>query len=260
MKTNLFFLYVGLISSSVFVACNKEEVSPRSNSINLKESSDQSIPEKSLNDFSNPYEFAGEIHNLALSELKAQSNYQNLTTDQKFNLIAQTVRAELGIQGIETTSPIPVLSDEIRNELDHMRPNEELWQELLSGLSKSQKQIMQNFEREIETFNIHQQYGLTIANMKRLEAQSFNNPHFNDEDRLIVLGMLSIGRYSFAYWHEQDILNGDHLFTSNGVWKADISGFRKGWKFARDRGYNLGDAWDYAEDIASANSEAASEH
>ncbi|MGV3629832.1 MAG: hypothetical protein ACO1O6_01425 [Bacteroidota bacterium] len=257
------FLGLGLLS------CRKEVVNPLENPT-AKESK-SNLPDKDAN-FENPYEFVGEVHNIALENgrevmLSTQQSGSSQSgsgsvgsvpdlflINKVFEAVRESVKSELDARGY-SSSIIPELSQELIFSIQNQSPDE-VWEEMLLDMDKAQRQVMVKFEQDLQNYIDHGNINLAISNMKNLENQVSNNPKITGEDRVMMLSMLALGRYSFMYWANEDEENPGPAYLSNGKWRADIGAFRADWKQHKDNPtWGFREHWNSA---ASAGSSASS--
>ena len=237
-------------------SCNKEENIPQSNlSENENVESKIIIDKSNVNDFVNPYEFVGEIHNKALTEIIKYDKI-NLAIIESFNIIKNIVKFEFQKIGYEAEIDFFLTQEKI-NYFENYPSIDQGWNDFLLTLPHNQRSIFNNFENEINKFKTHDNYGISISNIKKFEKQAFENNSYSENDKILLLSALAIGRNSFSFWRDQDIINGDDYYELISPWRADISGFVDGWNSNVGDNGSLGDRIQYACDMGSIASETA---
>lgn len=256
MKKRVILFGTLFVAFVTVISCNKDEiVKNENNESGVSVSSNNQ--DKSLETFVNPYEYIGEIHNKSINDLRNNTSYESLSRDDKANLISQTVRNELTARGFSYNTPALGLNDELNAFLTDQdtKTHEEIWQELLDDLPKNQKGFAVQFDNALNKYANNLNFELLIHSLKVIEHQVYTSNKFNEEDKKFLLSFLALGRNSFILWREKDIIDGgDHLFGIS-KWRADLKGWRQGWRRARDDGFNWSDSWEQAEFDASVASE-----
>lgn len=238
------FAVIGL----ALLSCEKEEtaikdVSTKSSSMESSVKSKQNF-DKSLNNFENPYEFVGEIHNIVLDDVISHPNFPWMNVDDKALIISARLMQELSQRGLSADQKNHVLDTEMREIVNKMPNDEVLWTKMIDESEKMGKAIVQNIKTELKNYNSHKNYGLTIANLKQLEKNvNFNNA-ISSDDKTFYLSLLALGRNTFSFWRLKYINGGEDFDNDRTPYASDISGFFHGWRKARREGGSFSDAFD----------------
>lgn len=248
MKKTMLFVCFGLI----ILSCYKEKSQSSSTNKTKKQST---VQLKSISQAENPYEFVGEIHNIALGEVWYHPNRKNLILEERINIIQQVVYSELVSRGIQPSQENFDFSETTINEITESGDGPKDFMRIFNDMKPSERQFILNFRNELQVYENHKNSGLTIANIKRIENQVNAHQQMDSEQKELILSMLSIGRHSFTFWKEDNEIDPQPAASWLGrVW-ADIKGFFVGWREGH-RG-TLGDRWDYAVSSGSASSDQA---
>lgn len=237
---------VVLIGLGIY-SCKKEVIGQNvtNSEISKEAETDNSNDKLLLQNFVNPYEFVGEIHNLVLDEVLLKPNYLSLTIEQRSDIIANRLIFEFENRGLAINYNSVVLTDELKTLVENIPNDKEIWKYILDGSNKNEQLIIKDFKLEIENYYIHQNISLTISNMKRLENLANNMQTLKNEEKVFVLSFLALGRNTFSFWRDKYINSGTILGGDDRTpYARDISGFVHGWRKARKVGGSFSDAWD----------------
>ncbi len=187
-----------VLSILFFSSCGKERVEPLPQSNQLTETPDQSL--NSNVDFlvknpDNPYEFAGEQHNAALDALAASPDFENLSSEQAYEIMGQSVRNASGLD-----LNIPYAEAEAAMEMvDANNPVESIASlGVESGeLSESGAARM----HEMKAILLDSPNPIAFGHsMLEFEASVMADNSLTERDHIILLGGAAVARYSAAYW------------------------------------------------------------
>lgn len=246
----------GILNATLIVAigfgiysCNKEKIvkcsdSERNTSELIVIDSKENLDKSNVIDFVNPFEFSGLIHNKVLEALFNFPNIENINIYDQYVLIDNIVKQELSILGFTFELSHELTMEEIDN-LPTTSTDED-WQNLLNSFDKKSQNFISKFDDEVNHYLKNQNYELAIEKMKKIEFQLFNDQNVSKENKTLILNLLSIGRYSFVFWRNETLKNGNTDIIIERKIKDDIKGFNDAWNDPVADNGSLGDRIRYA--------------
>lgn len=247
MKKVILKLFLVSIIAYNFISCEKEKIEYSNNknqSENVKLDEENNNLNKNATSFENPYEFVGEIHNAVLDVVLTNVNFDNMTVDEKAAIISVEITNEFNGRNMQVNGNNHIVNDEMRQIVNSMPNDDALWDEMMQQSDKIGKGIIQKLKNELKNYNVHNDFGLTIANLKQIEKNVNNNSGISNEDRTFYLSLLAIGRNTFSFWRLKYINAGESFDNDRTPYASDIKGFFHGWRRARSQGGSLEDAFD----------------
>jgi hypothetical protein len=206
------FVLTGLLASSIVISCQKENVesgSPQTQTGNLLSSI-----------LDNPYEYAGEIHNIVLDKLVNNAKLPGATDEEIFTLAKEYTIREFVNSGRPEPDLTSMIMDQSLFKDFHSKTPDQLFADAVKRLPLDEQAILNTANSK---FNLYPLGLVSVTNIlnevKLLENSVKINPLRSEASKTRLLGTMAVMRHSFIY----NITHGPTL--PNGV--------SKGWRVLR---------------------------
>ena len=238
MKRIKFAIGIITITSIGLIGCKKQ--TPTSEGTEVV----QQVNQKSMTTIQNPweqYELTGELHNLALDAAIRNSQYMNFSLDEKYNFFHNYNESYSIAHNWEVSSnSLP----ELEGFYSYLStPNNVYsgYEEMLTTLSPIEYSYYRSAEALTKIVSVTKrklQFDLLTDQVK--------NESISDETKAFLIASLAVIENSKLYFdNNPDVTN---ALIGGGVWRADISGFKYGWK--NPAMGSLQDHWQNGLDVA----------